>query len=382
MLVMFALALLCACFPGSLEAQTDRVGQVLLFGDSTFSSYGRLIDLTPDTITLLTVGGRVAFPREGVRRIIVRPKSRSDEGVRYGIVLGAYAGLFLLGTQDNTGTFMHRRLAKEPGAALFGLLPGMAVGAGIGFLVDQPPRNRERIFELTGDGGAWERMSAYLAPPAPNRFHLSILASRLFDLSFDDPAFGGWGLESESSQFNFVRRLQGTYSVYPGLEAGLAFAPTGTLKLSRSRYENPTPTSSKSLTLNRSLKMTGYFAVVQYSVFHGMLRGLEIKGCAGIGWTSVSYSRVIEGGTYSFDSTRTVFTKIGPFYHTVSRADLSGMLSGELSLRIDDHMTFGVVVDRFFLPEVADPGEPAAGSRSSAAVLSSWGFGLQLGFHF
>jgi hypothetical protein len=58
------------------------------------------------------------------------------------------------------------------------------------------------------------------------------------------------------------------------------------------------------------------------------------------------------------------------------------MLSGEISLRVDDHMTFGIVVDRFFLPEVADPGEPAAGSRPSAAVLSSWGFGLQLGFHF
>jgi hypothetical protein len=135
--------------------------------------------------------------------------------------------------------------------------------------------------------------------------------------------------------------------------------------------------------MDRSLKLTGYFAVGQYSLFRASLpAGMELKVGGGIGIMRVQYARTTGANFSTYDSLQTSITTIGPLTYALSHAELSGFISAEWSIRVSDGLSLGLVADRLFVRNITDPGEPAFPTRSTEATLSSWGLGFQLGVHF
>ena len=368
-----------------MQAKHSGYTRVLIFRLSAGAVSGRLMAVEQDTLRVVTTSGEELIGRTGITRVIVRGEPRSGEGAGYGMLIGGYASVYLLGARDESGTFLHPRIEERPFVILFGLIPGVAIGAGVGFLVDSGSDGTDELFELSGSPESrqteWRRLANVLKPQEYKKFHISAQGSHLFDFNFSDPFFDSPYDPEGVTRFNLVRKLQCTYSLLPEVEVGVALVPFGELGLVRYRYDNLAPDLSRSLSLTKTLKSTGYYLVAQYKPLRqSMPEPFELNIGAGIGWMSIDYHRNVEGSTYGPGTSSS--SPIGPFAYADSRSPLSGIVFSEIAVRVYDGLTIGLVLDRLIVSRVTDPGEPSLGYGSTTLSLGTWSLGFNLGVHF
>lgn len=383
--LFFAAALLLMLVTESdTQTKLSNYKRVLIFRSSSGAVSGYLTTVEQDTLHVLTTSGEESISRAEITRVIVRAEPRSGQGLGYGMLIGGYAGLYLLGARDESGTFLHSRLDEQPFVILLGLLPGLAVGAGAGYLVDPGSEGSDQLFDINGTAESgqteWHHLTESLKPRESAKLHISIQGSHLYNFNFSDQFKTDYGREDFSS-FNLVRKLQCTYSIMPQLEAGAAVAPFGTMGFNSNRYEYTVQVSSRSLNLNKTLKSTGYYLVAQYKpLSHGLSEQFDLNIGGGIGWMSIDYQRNISVYTYDYSSSTSA--SFGPFPFTDSRSALSGIIYSEIAMQLYERLTFGIILDRLMVEGLADPGEPSLGYAPSTLNLGTWSLGFNLGVHF
>lgn len=367
------------------QTKLSSYKRVLIFRSSSGAVSGHLIAVEQDKLHVLTTSGEELISRTDITRVIARAEPRSGQGLGYGMLIGSYASILLLGARDESGTFLHSRLDETPFVILLGFLPGMAVGAGVGYLVDPGSDGSDELFDLSGSPESsqteWQRLANALKPHEHNKFHISAQGSHLYDFNFSDPFFYSQYDREDFSSFNLLRKLQFTYSVLPEVEVGIALAPFGELGISKSKYDNPTSGQSRSLSLKKTLKATGYYLVAQYKpLSQRMPERFDLNIGAGMGWMSIDYHRNVEG--YIYNSATSSSSPIGPFPFTDSRSALSGIVFSEVALRLYDGLTIGLILDRLIVRRLIDPGEPSVGYSPPVLNLGTWSLGFNLGVHF
>ena len=396
-LFFFTNALLLILVTAS-NAQTDLTNykRVLVFRTSYFDPQsglpvkspplsGYLTAIVEDTLHVLTTSGEESICRTDITRVIVRGESRSGEGLGYGMLIGSYTGLYLLGSEGDNGTFLHANLSNSPWVILLGLLPGLAVGAGVGYLVDPGSEGKDELYDISNNTSSgsteWYRLSEKLKPHERyNKFHISIQGSHLYGFNLNDQFTDYYG-SSNYSSFNLVRKLQFTYSTSPQLELGVALMPFGSHTISSYGYTYLSPTTNRNTYMEKNLKATGRYFVAQYKPFSNRLSerfALNIGG--GVGLMSIDYRRDISGTTY--DNSNSTSQYFGPFPYSDSRSAWSGLIYSEIAMRLYDGLTLGVILDRLIVEGVEDPAVPSIGYSSSSLNLGTWSFGITIGAHF
>ena len=346
---------------------------------------GYLAAIVQDTLHVLTTSGEEAICRTDITRVIVRGEPRAGEGLGYGMLIGGYAGLYFLGSEGNNGTFLHNNISDAPWVILLGLLPGFAIGAGVGYLVDPGSDGKDELFDLTANADpgqtGWHRLMEKLKPQGrENKFHISIQGSHLYNFNFGDPFMNDYG-SSDVSSFNLLRKLQCTYSNSPQLELGVALTPFGSHRMNRYGYTSLTPTTYRSTYMEKNLSATGYYFVAQYNPLNqGNPERFDLHIGGGVGLMSSDYRRDITSTAYDYSNQTS--QNLGPFYYANSQSALSGMIYSEISMQLYDGLTLGVVLDRIIVEGLDDPGEQSIGYAPSTLNLGTWSFGITIGAHF
>lgn len=346
---------------------------------------GYLTAVEGDTLHVLTASGEESIARGDISKVILRGEAKSGKGLGYGMLLGGYASLYLLGARDENGTFLHPSFNDNPFVIMLAVFPGMAIGAGIGYVIDPASEASDELIEIHKTDHAnqdgWHRLEENLNPRHIGKIHFSVQGSHLYNFIFNDQSVFDYG--RSSSNFNLVRKLQCTYSFTPQIEAGIAWAPFGTLGVDGYRYEYTAPGTSRNLQMNKTISATGYYIVGQYKpLSHGLSERFDLNVGGGIGWMSIDYQRTISGNISTYDNSNYTNVSLGPFPFAISSSELSGMIYSEIAMQVYDGLTFGLILDRLFVESVSDPGEPWMGYTPSPINLGTWSFGINLGVHY
>ncbi|MBI5463601.1 MAG: hypothetical protein HY966_01450 [Ignavibacteriales bacterium] len=366
---------------GSLQhALVFRPGQEVLSG--------RIVDVKDDHLVLLTNRSEEVVPFSEVSRIIVRTTASSGRGVLYGAVLGGYVGMLAFGTEQNSGGYLSSGSSRVFGF-LVGVLPSLALGAGLGYLIDSGPSEKEELIEFTGSTDSRRNAIARLRSglgrtDSHQRIHVSFQGSQVnpsippleLPSQYHSSAYDGY------TNFNILRRLQATYSIVPEVELGAGIVWFGQPEKMGSGYENLSNNQSRSWYSRQKFEANGKYVMVSYKPFVSVLdRQFSINVGGGLGIASVDYLRDITISTYDYTSTS---GQSAPQYSSFAVVDgfPSGYLYGELQFNLDEHLSLALMADKVFTPSKESPPVPEAQIPQQALAFGNSSFGFSIGLHF
>lgn len=372
----------------ALEAQMRIADtqRIVLFLKEGASTSGFLMEATDDSLALLTAKGKEWFGYSNLKSAILHGRRRPGKGLGYGILLGTYGSVFVLGANrpDESEKFLNNNLGFTLGVALIAL-PGMAIGGGIGYLIDPGSQGEDIVFDFSGAdpgrGNAPAQFRKALSPSEEPKVHLSIYGG---SVSLSSPELPGYSPYESNSNFNWMRRIQITYSATEHLDAGIAILWFGEPPQRGYWSSSSAPNVSEYANMTRNFDALGYFAVVQFRPFSELLlRNMDILVGGGIGVASIHHQIDYTWSRSSYDTAtfQSTYTIINGS-QAVDERPLSGFLAGEANVHIYSGLSLGFSVDHVFGPARRITGIPFAGVESRTLRLGNTSVGFGMGIHF
>jgi hypothetical protein len=382
--IMLLFAFFCPRTFGQVHVKNTNMKQVLLFRSNQEALRGNLVEMRDDTLVVLTANREMAVPLADIRRIIWSYERGPGRGPVIGAVAAGYLGAYLYAQSQNYGGFV--RSENWVGYALF-VPPSIALGAGIGYLVDPGSSHAERVFDFTGDEESKSderaRLVRAVTQDSPeSKVHITFQGSHVYPrgpqlvVGNSSPMYDGSRVISD---FNLLRKAQLTYSITPDLEAGIAFVWFGEPPQSSYGYASSGDFYSASFSGTQSLQAIGKCLVAVYQPLYGVLPsrlGLRVGGGAGI--ASLDYARTTGVFTFSPDGPGTQQDS----YFSVSDNVVVWYLFGQIEYELVDGLSVGLVVDNVFGPSRGAPAVPEASIPGQELQFGNSSVGFTLGFHF
>lgn len=378
--------------PFQSRAQEYELRRAVIFPKTGNGVSGYLVEIRvgseDDTLVLISTKRTEKIPVGELRRVIVLSQDRGGNAFLHGALLGTYAATLLVGRPSGRSTtFLNTTYSSGLGMLLTAFL-GVGIGGGIGLMI-KTSSSDEDIFDFTGSevqiSAARRKFYDLMSGESDfRRVHFSVQGAHVFSHisgEFRD-AIGEsnyfYASSSNVSEFNWVRKLQLTYSIQPDLEVGAALSWSGEPPASTSRYSYSSNRST-SLGASQSLDVSGYYAVCRYQPFFGkMPKNTELAVGGGVGLAEINFSRTANIYTYDYNP---------PYQSTTDRTQTdvnetrgSVLFFGELNLMLRESLSLGLAADYVYfppktLPAAANLGLPEQSIRGNGSI------GFSLGIH-
>ena len=368
---------------GGERAGNTATRQALVFSPHHDAIRGKLVEVRNEYVVVLTSEREVMVPFSEISRIILTHEQRSPSGPLYGMVLGGYAGMYLVATARGQGGYVESRSGWGSGTIFFAFI-SLAAGGGMGYLVDPGLTTKDEVFDFTGSDEEQLAEQSRLALAVrgelrESKVHFTIQGSRVYT-SVPTISLPRSFEYSSVTKFNLLRRAQVTYSVLPRVEAGIALVWFGEPAQSVSAYQSLGNGDSKSYTGSQTFEATGKYVVALYRPLHQILKpplGVRIGG--GLGSASVEFNRKVSVSTYMQGG--------GPSVQQTSTFNVSdnflvGYLVGQLDIELSEGLALGLVADKVFGPSRKAPGVPEANIPPQTVRFENASVGFTINLHF
>jgi hypothetical protein len=368
---------------GQMKIKNTAMKRAIVFRSTQDAIRGKVAEIRDSSIVVLTSEREVTVPFSEISRIIWTHEQGPGRGPLMGAVLLGYAGACLYATSRDHGGFVEN---GDLWGYLLPVLPSIALGAGIGYLVDPGFAQEELVFDFTGSEEEKAREKSHLIRAATHVSHESTVHIT-FQGSHVSSSMPNLILPNSNtsydfrqvSGFNLLRKAQVTYSFLPELEAGIAFVWFSEPPQSGSGYENLVNNDFRSYSGLQSFEATGRYLVALYNpLYHILDSRLTLKVGGGVGIASIDFARATTVWTSS---------QIGPgsqqsSSYTVSDNFLVGCLFGQLEFEFVDGFSLGLAVDRIFGPSSDAPAVPEANIPAQTLSFENTSVGFTISLHF
>jgi len=379
--VLLCLSLGQAAF-GQTQLRGTAMDQVIVFRAGQDAIRGKLAEIGNEHIVLLLSEHEVTVPFSEISRIILSHERGAMRGMLYGAVLAGYASTYIFTTQQDNGGFVE---SKDLSLHLLVALPSIALGAGTGYLIDQTSRQSQEIFDFTGADQAKKEERSRLLSAAnhdsrESKVHITFQGSHIYSTVPNLVVPGSYNNDYGTiSKFNWLRKIQATYSMMPEAEIGLAVVWFGEPSQSSYGYEDLGNGNFTSYNGSQSFEANGKYFVASYKPLYNELGSrfdLIIGG--GVGIASIHYSRTTLVSS---------ITQGGPVVQLNSSFDilhnsLVGYLFGEFDFEIVEGLSLGLVADKVFAPAQNTQAVPEANISAQALPVGNISVGFTVGLHF
>jgi len=369
------------------QVKITNPDKLIIFFQGGGSSSGILMEATSDSLLLLGDKGKQWIPYSKLKTVILRGKTKTGKGLGYGAILGTYASILLIATEGRgeTEQFLNSGWVGSSLGIVISALPGMLIGGGIGYLIDPGSQGEDVVFDFqAGDHDQTEQFQKIRTTDPEPSLHLSVyggpISSRSTDVSNFNQQYG-----VTNGNFNWMRRVQITYSALAELNVGAALLWFGEQKgVGTYWYSTPSPNVSEYGNSNQNLDALGYFAVVQLRPFHRFLSDdWDILVGGGIGpssihyqidynWSQSVYDPITFQGTYTSGSGSQI----------ISERPITGFLAGEIDYHLYTGLSFGFSVDHVFGPTRRIEGIPMVNIGPRTLKFGNTCVGFGIGLHF
>jgi hypothetical protein len=358
---------------GQVQVKSTAMKQALIFRPNQDAIRGKLAEIKEEYIVVLSSEREVTVPFAEISRIILTYDQGPGRGLFYGAVLAGYGSAYVLAASRDHGGFVESRDLVWYAIVV---VPSIALGAGIGYLVDPGSAQKEEVFDFTGNDDAKAREKSRLVRVAihesrESKVHITFQGSHVnsnmpkhvlpgSNTSYDNSAI---------SEFNLLRKVQATYSVMPDVEVGVAFVWFSEPPQTSFGYETLGNDNTKYYSVYQTFGATEKYIVALYKPLYHMLDSrLDFKVGGGFGAASIDYSR------------RT--TVSGNSFFNVADNSLAAYLFGELEFELVDGLSIGVVADKVFGPSRDAPAVPEAKIPAQTLRFDNTSVGFTISLHF
>ncbi|MBI5473414.1 MAG: hypothetical protein HY961_13800 [Ignavibacteriae bacterium] len=364
---------------GQAQVKNSAIKEALIFRPDQDVIRGKLLEIRQDAIVVLSSERERAVPFSGISRIILTYDRRAGGGPVIGAILGGYAGVLVLAHAENRGGFVESPNSSE---YLLIVAPSIALGAGLGYLVDQAPAQTEEAFDFTGGEESRVREKSRLIAAATqetreSKVHVSFQGSHIYSHM---PKTGPDAYPTKKlSMFNILRKVQATYSLLPELEAGVAFVWFDEPPQSSYSSEYSTNNLNKSISRSQTFKGAGKYLVALYKPFPQFLDprvGIKVGG--GIGTAGIDFLQTTSIWTYAQGGT----SQHRSSSFSVSENVFVTYLFGQLEFELFDGLSVGLVADKVFGPTRKAPAVPEVNVPAQELRLDNASLGFNIILHF
>ncbi len=357
------------------------MNQVLVFRPNQDVIRGKLVEIRDESIVVLTSEREVTIPFSEISRMILNHDRARGRGPLYGAVLAGYVSTYALAQSEDQGGFVESR---DLSWYLLVVGPSIALGAGLGYLIDQGPVQTEEGFDFTGSDEAKAREKSRLRAAATrqsreSKVHITFQGSHVYPNIPKLLAGSSYYSSNTVSRFNVLRKAQLTYSVVPELEAGVALVWFSEPPQYGFEYESLGNGNSRSSSATQSFKATGKYIVASYKPFpHILDPRIDFKVGGGIGTASIDYVRTTSVWTY-----RQVGTSVQEnSSFNVSDNFFVSYLFGQIEFELVEGLTIGMVADKVFGPSREAPAVPEANIPAQVLRFDNASLGFTINMHF
>ncbi|MEK9138012.1 MAG: hypothetical protein AAB393_12875, partial [Bacteroidota bacterium] len=332
---------------GQVQVKSTDMKQALIFRPNQDAIRGRLAEVGEEHIVVLSSNREVTVPFADISRVILTHEHGPGRGPFYGAVLAGYASAYLFGTSREHGGF-----AESPSTPwiLLGVLPSIAIGAAIGYLVDPGYSQVEEVFDFRGSGEEKSRERSRLVRAAVDvsrerKVHITFQGSHVNSSipKLSLPGAYPYYDDGVTSRFNLLRRVQATYSLVPEVEAGIAIVWFGEPPQFTFGYEFLGTGDSRNYNGSQTFEAIGKYVVALYNpLYHVLDSHIDFKVGGWLGAASISYRRTTTVWTYLQSGTSSPQGS----YFEISDNFLVGYLFGQLEFELVDGLSLGLVADK------------------------------------
>jgi hypothetical protein len=374
LLILLSLSLV----PEVLWSQQEKLKRALIFPKygKGISGYvvGIRVGTEDDTLVLFSGRQTEKFLMEDLARVVVLPQNEGGNGFLHGALIGTYVSTWLLGQvnrYDRQPTaYLTETYSKGAGLLLAAFL-GVGIGGGIGYFVKFS--DGETSFAFTGSElekrTSRRKFYELISGESDSRnFHFSVQGGHVYTQASKDfqNAMGsnayGYG-ETGLSEFNWLRKVQLTYSVEPDIEIGGAVQWSGEPSISDWNYYFQSS--------GASLDVVGYYGVCKYKPFYSTLPSqTDFSVGGGIGIVNFNYQ--------AYTRTNTGFG-LQTVQQIVEERTLSAIVFGEFNYYFHESLSLGVVADFVYYPPKK---VPAVANLPEQTIFGNGCIGFVLGLHY
>ncbi|MGB2868000.1 MAG: hypothetical protein WBD36_06095 [Bacteroidota bacterium] len=328
---------------------------------------GSLTDIAQDGISILAGEETAQIPHSQIKKISIPGRSVAGKRILYGALLGGYASMYAFGgVYTPNPYFLRTHTAESLGRIFFSVLPGAAFGAGVGYLFDLFASKDEEIEFGAGKElrtqGFGRLQSIANSTSTESKIHLTVQGGNVFTNGDQNHSIPGQDRPSrDASNFNWMRKMEISYSLETGFEMGL----------SKVVFSEP-------FAFDTRYTASGYYLMGHY--VPGFVSDFNdrfyVSVGAGVGTSDVSYTRwghyLYPDGTWSLTDESVGF----------SESLFTGIMTAEAGFRIYDAMSLGIMVDHVFAPSRDVPGWTAVGIEPTSLNLGNTSAGFSLSVRF
>jgi len=378
--IIIAGALLCLFLSevtfGQVQVKSTDMKQALVFRPNQDAIRGKLAEIREDYIVVLSSEREVRVPFAEIGRIILTVEQGLGRGPFYGAVLAGYGSAYVLAASRDHGGFVESR--DLPWYAIV-VVPSIALGAGIGYLVDPGSVQKDEVFDFTGTDEAKAREKSRLARAAnqglrESKLHFTFQASHVNSNVLSMlPSSLGYHQDNGAGQFNLLRKVQLTSSVAPKVELGVAWVEFSEPSTSAYAFEIPSNGDFKSYSVSETFQASGEFIVASYKPLYSLVDSwLDLKVGGGFGIASIDYNRRTTVSANTWQQS----------FFNVADNSVVAYLCGELEFELVDGFSIGLVADKVFGPSRDAPAVPEAKIPAQTLSFDNSSVGFTIGLHF
>jgi hypothetical protein len=368
---------------GQVQVKNPAMKRVLVFRPNQDAIRGLLAEIRDESIVVLTSEREVTVPFSEISRILRTYERGRVRGPIYGAILGGYAGAYWYTSSSDNGGFVE---SGFPLGYLLVVPSSIAIGLGIGYLVELGSSQKDEVFDFTGSDSAKARERSRLTDaathePRESNVHITIQGSHVhasmpeLNPGGSTDYYGG----NRISRFKLLRKAQVTYSPAPDIEAGVALVWFGDPPQSSYGYENFANGDSKHYQGTQSFEALGKCVVVLYNpLYHVMESRFVLKVGGGVGTASIDYTRTTSAWSYIQDGVGSQQNSL----FSVSENVVVGYLFGQVEYEAVDGLSIGLVLDKVFGPSRDAPAVPEANIPAQTLDFGSSSVGFTISVHF
>lgn len=407
-IIIRCIALSVLLWPAPLLAQEDSVAAAAAGYRSTLppasfmmetvvqlrsgdTEAGYLMECDSALLFLRSPGGMTAVPMAEALRIAVPGRSKAMSVAVHGMLIGTYIGCLLALPQENVPGAYADAFSDDASPLLINTMMIAAVPWGLAYLIGLASDRNEEIFTFEGSeasqAGERERFERYLRPSLKTpRLHFTVEMAEvhpveqarmdnMLEASGHPPEtmYQSWEGYADSP-FTFFRKLQMTYTAWPGVSLGAAY-----MDLAEPQSTDRSGTYYGDLThiLFLENRASAWYAVGTYEPLRGRLhRSVAWLFGAGVGSASLR-------GTFTATTTKGYYPEGTSVTHwqTLDRGLFSGLLFSDFRVYLYSSLSLALTGEFVYLPRIdidAIDGLLPDGSRFD---FSSWSWGIALGVH-
>lgn len=353
---------------------------------------GYLMESDSAFLFLRKAGGVAAVPMAEALRITVPGRESATKTAVHGMLLGTYVWSLLALPQENVPGSYGDAYSDDPGPLLLSALLLAGVTGGVSYLIGTASDRREEVFTFEGSeasqAGERERFERYLRPSLKTpRLHFTVEMADVHPVEEDrmdamveasghppDVMYQSWEGYADSP-FTFFRKLQMTYTAWPGFSLGAAY-----MDLAEPQSSDRSGTFYDDVThiLFLEKRASAWYAVGTYEPLRGRLhRSVAWLFGAGVGSASLR-------GKFTATTTKGYYPEGTSVLHqqTLDRGLFSGLFFSDFRVYLYSSLSLALTGEYVYLPRINVDAIDGLLPNGSQFDFSSWSWGIALGVHF